>query len=165
MKNLKIYFLLLLAILPYLAQATTTSEVKVPEVIMTKLNSMFPQAEHVDWKKEVDEYQADFVYHDKCISILFKKDGEIIYQREEITKNELPAAVLQQLNTTYLDKGYKLSYVMTRWAKNDYNHEKIYEIEVIKGRLLYIYRINSAGQQLAKFKMDKLDMSSSPIVP
>jgi hypothetical protein len=153
---------MLFCTLSFMAQA---NEVKVPEAIMTKLNSMYPQADQIDWRKEGEEYQADFVYHDKCISVLFKKDAEIIYQREEITKAEVPAVIMDAMNKKYLDKGYKLSYVMTRWAKNDYSGKKLYEIEVLKGRLLYMCRFDDTGKEVSKFKMDKLDMTSSPIVP
>src|SRR6478736_9821505 len=114
--------------------AIRANDPDVPKNILAKLDSLYPNATQVDWVKDAGHYQADFVYKNKCVSILFKKSGEEIYFREEIESAAMPAAVSESVKKTYLDKGYKLAYVMIRWAKNDYAHQKIYEVEVIKGR-------------------------------
>lgn len=137
---------------------------EVPENILAKLDSLYPHATQVDWVKKAGHYQADFVYNDKCVSILFKKDGEELYFREEIDAGEIPAPVMESLKKEYLDKGYKMVYVMTRWAKGDYGHQKIYEVEVIKGRRLYFARFDSSGKFVSVYEMDKIDISKTPSI-
>ncbi|MDB5271972.1 MAG: hypothetical protein JWO58_339 [Chitinophagaceae bacterium] len=164
MKNIHRYLLILFAVLPFMVQAHV-SDLDIPKAIQSKLDSLYPQATHVDWQKEGQRYQADFVYKDKCVSIVFKKDGDFVYFRQEIERKDLPAAVSESIKTMYLDKGYKIAYLMTRWNKGDYEHQKIYEVEVIKGRRLYISRFNAKGDLLTVYEIDKRDILSSPIVP
>ncbi len=156
---------LMAILLPCISQAAIHAhDPDVPKNILAKLDSLYPKATQVDWVKDAGHYQADFVYNNKCVSILFKKSGEEIYFREEIEVSAMPAAVSESVKKTYLDKGYKLVYVMTRWTKNDYAHQKIYEVEVIKGRRVYFARFDATGQLVTVYEMDKIDISKSPTI-
>lgn len=165
MKKAKWYLFLMLILFPCISYATINANgPDVPGNILAKLDSLYPKATQVDWVKDAGHYQADFVYNNKCVSILFKKSGEELYFREEIEAAEMPAAVNESVKKSYLDKGYKLVYVMTRWTKNDYAHQKIYEIEVIKGRRVYFARFDATGKLVTVYEMDKIDISKSPSI-
>jgi len=73
--------------------------------------------------------------------MIFRKDGKLIDSKLEIIESELPANVLASLKKAYLDNNYKLLYLM----KNDLRGIESYEIEITKGRLLYMVRYDKEG--------------------
>ena len=165
MKKVKKTLFLLMILLPCVSHAAIhTKDPEIPKNILAKIDSLYPNATQIDWVKDMGHYQADFVYKNKCVSILFKKNGEELYFREEITAVEIPSAVREVLNQEYLDKGYKMVYVMTRWAKNDFAHQKLYEIEVVKGRRLYFVRYDGTGKLVTVYEMSKIDISKTPSI-
>ncbi len=136
---------------------------RVPSKIRKKLETLYPNSrkEEVSWKKRFNKYQADFIDNNKSISLLFKKDGGIINYKTEINFSEVPSIISKEIKTDYLDKYYKIIYIMKRMEKE----EVLYEVEVMKGRIVNVIRYNMKGEVTNIYDLDKRDILNMPSFP
>jgi hypothetical protein len=126
----------------------------VPGAVVETFNSLYPSLNEVVWEKKSGGFEADFVVNNRSMSMVFRKDGKLIDSKLEITDSELPANVLASLKRDYLDNNYKILYVM----KKDSKGIESYEMEITKGRLLYIVRYDKEGNATNKYVINKLDI-------
>ena len=131
----------------------------VPEKVMEKFNAMYPNVkEPVSWSEMGGKHKADFVLNNKSISLIFKKEGELVDSKIEIEESELPAKVLAAVKKEYLDMDYKTVYIMKKLVLT----VESYEIEVMKGRLVYVVRYDKEGNTTNKFTLRRWDSMSNP---
>jgi hypothetical protein len=132
----------------------------IPEKVREKFKSMFADAkEPISWSETGGKYRADFVLNNKSISLVFKKDGELIDSKIEIEESELPSAVLDHLKKEYLGKEYKIIYIMRKVVLNIVS----YEIEVMKGRIVNVVRYNKEGTITNKYTLRRWDSMNNPL--
>jgi hypothetical protein len=162
MKTLLLYiFLLTGSLLMGLneSRAMDVVHTPIPDKVLEKLNSMYPNMkEPITWKEGGGKYKADFVLNNKSISLVFKKDGELIDSKVEIEITELPARVLAPLKKDYLDYDYKTVYIMRKLVEG----VESYEVEVMKGRLVYVMRYDKDGTPTNKFMLRRWDTMNDP---
>jgi hypothetical protein len=161
MKKLIYIFLLTGSLLLGLnvSEAMDIVHAPIPDKVLEKLNSLYPNLkEPITWKEGGGKYKADFVLNNKSISLVFKKDGEIIDSKVEIEMSELPAKVLAPLKKDYLDNDYKIVYIMKKLVEG----VESYEIEVMKGRIVYVMRYDKEGSPTNKFMLRRWDTMNDP---
>jgi hypothetical protein len=101
-------------------EAGETEELKVPENFITAFNQKFPGATEVKWGSESEnEWEAEFTMNGKKMSAAFDVTPVWTATETVVTEKELPAAVLNTLNTEFA--GYEKSLI------------EIYETPEIKG--------------------------------
>jgi hypothetical protein len=131
----------------------------LPNDVKEKFHSLYPNiTNQVDWKKRFNKYQADFLVNNKNLSILFNKHGDIINSKIEIDTTEVPTIVYDHIRTDYLNKFYKMIYLMKRSGKN----ETQFEVEVMKGRRKFVVIYNTNGKATNIYELDKRDILNMP---
>lgn len=131
----------------------------VPRRVLKQFNSMYPNADQVDWKKH-NGFEADFRLNDKTESVVFNRRGDVVYSKEDVDLSQLPAPVASNLNDNFVDKGFKPEYAMHRWREKD---GETYDITVNKGRDEYVLRYSADGYLVTQFNVSKMDKKASRI--
>jgi hypothetical protein len=154
-------FISMVLIFDIKANSNEASKLKsIPNAVINKLNSLYPGANNIKWKRTLFKYQADFVFENKSISFLFNPKGKIINSKIEIDSTSLPSKVLEVLKKEYLNDNYKIIYCMKRTDKEG----ELYEIEVMKGRGIFIIRYSVSGKLLNKYILQKVDILNPPFL-
>lgn len=96
------------------------------------------------WEKEGDKYEATFKKGGKEISILIDAEGNIVETETEISKKDLPPAILATLMKDYT--GYEIEEA----AQIDANAATTYEVEVEVGEETFDLIFNTKGKLLKK---------------
>jgi hypothetical protein len=103
-----------------LKEVSEKEELKVPEKFLTTFEQKFPGATEVKWGSESEnEWEAEFTMNGKRMSASFDVSPVWICTETVITEKELPAVVLNTLNTKFA--GFTKSLI------------EIYETPEIKG--------------------------------
>jgi hypothetical protein len=131
----------------------------LPKEVKLKFQSLYSQnIEGINWQKKFNKYQADFNLNNKSISLIFNKKGNLLNERIEIDLMDVPSLVFQKIKKSYIDKEYKILYIIRKseWRK-DFSEGKrdFFEVEVMKGRLMYIIRYSLEGKVLNIFELNK----------
>jgi hypothetical protein len=116
------------------------AQARVPEKILQKLDSLFPQNSDVAWSKKKDNYTADFIYQNFNVSLTFDGRGEVTRRMQEIEKKNLPETISAKVDKSYAN--CKVLYVLQKTVKDKVE----YEIELMKGSSLYIVNFDSKGR-------------------
>lgn len=92
-----------LLILSVLIFNTFTGNAKtLPDAVSKAFAEKFAKAEKVKWDQEnVNEWEAEFILGGKEMSASFDPSGKWLETETEIEKNELPAAVRQNLKMEF----------------------------------------------------------------
>jgi hypothetical protein len=134
----------------------------LPKEVKVKFKSLYPDiTEGINWQKKSNKYQADFIFYNKSISLVFHKNGKLLNSRIEIDVTEVPPLVYLNVKNSFIDKNYKILYVIKKseWRKDfPEGNRDFYEVEVMKGRLMYIVRYSKEGKVLNIFELDKRDI-------
>ena len=137
-------FVLSLFISTALAQKIHKS--KVPSLVINSFHQQFPRAYDVEWKMEQNIYKVEFETgirgHDH--TVWYDPSGKIIRHKEEMTKHQLPDAVLSKLNAEY--KNYRISDV----KKITEGNKILYTLELKKAYEEWKISIDSDGTILSK---------------
>jgi hypothetical protein len=158
MKNVlrKTQFCLLMVVMSFGVMASNYNPEKLPNEVKQKIQSLYPGVEgRVDWTKKMNKYQADFIYNDKSVSLLFDKKGALLNSKIEIDSSEVPIAVLNAIKNNYLKDSYKIVYLMKRWQHGE---AILYETAIMKGRKIYILRNDDSGKLTNEYVVDKIDI-------
>jgi hypothetical protein len=140
-----------------IALATGNVNKNIPGAVVEMFNSMYPALKDVVWEKKSGGFEADFVVNNRSMSMVFRKDGKLIDSKVEIEMSELPDKVLAPLKKDYLDNSYKIIYVM----KKNTREIESYEIEVMKGRIVYVMRYDKEGNSTNKYVLNKWDIMNN----
>lgn len=75
----------------------------VPSVVVNSFEKAFPKAMDVEWELKGDLYKVEFETGatERDHSAWYSKTGELKKHKEDITKNELPKAVLAKIAKDY----------------------------------------------------------------
>ncbi len=99
-----------------------------PKSVSDNFNSKFSGATKVKWEQEEEnEWEAEFKMNGEEMSASFDNAGKWLETEKELKKNELPATVLDAVNTEYA--GYKIEEA-AEIEKPDF---KGYEFGIEKG--------------------------------
>lgn len=94
-----------------IAQELKYSE--VPEAVKASFIDIYPEIKKVDWEKDGDNYEADFIYNNIVTSLVFDMTGKVVLRKEEIPVNTLPENIKeyssQNLNSDKLNKAVMLT--------------------------------------------------------
>lgn len=124
MKNLKIIALALFVTAAIQAQDLTESQ--VPENFTAGLLKEYPTATDIEWERKGTDYKVEFDVGKMEHEIWFNKDGDVVKVEKEITRSEIPAALLAVIGKDYPE--YKIDSVESTMK----NGVTTYEIELEK---------------------------------
>jgi len=142
-----------------MAVAGGNSHKKVPGTVVETFNAMYPTSKEVVWEKKSGGFEADFVVNNKSMSLVYRKDGKLIDSKMEISASELPGNVMASLTGDYLKDNFKLLYVM----KKDTKGVESYEMEVMKGALVYLVKYDKNGNATYKYTLTQWDVMNNPV--
>lgn len=126
MKSLKFLTVLFFTSTALFAQDIPSSQ--VPSVVLNQFNIDFPKAQDVDWKLENNDYNVDFEFNQgQDFEAWYSNSGKLLRLEEEISKSELPQAVVTAIKNKY--SAYKIDDV----EKITQNNTIYYEAELEKG--------------------------------
>ncbi len=110
-----------------IAQGKDIPASQVPSVIVNQFNADFPKASDIDWEVKDNVYKVDFqIGWFKDIEAWYSAQGTQVKVNEELSKKELPKAII-----TALEKNYKL-YKIEEIDKITQDNKTTYKIEVEK---------------------------------
>ena len=115
----------------------------VPTAVKNTLQKTY-SSKDARWNKEGDNYEVSFKQKGKETSIVFDATGSTIKTEIEISKSELPAAILEILKKDYA--GYEIEEA----AKIIANGILTYETELEKGKLTFDLIFDVNGKVLKK---------------
>ncbi len=149
MKQLRLKsFILSLFILFYLTAFTGNPD--VPQQVMEKLKSLYPEAKKIEWK-ENHGYEARFIINNRAGISVFDKKGHVVYSKLTISYWALPMPVLQEVKNNYVVKGYTVNKATHSWYKG----KDTYDVEVVRDTEDYTLRYYYNGKRVALFDMGK----------
>lgn len=122
------------------------SQSQVPSVVVNQFQQNYPNAKDIEWKQKPGYYKVDFEIGrpDKDHEIWYDSTGKILYHKQEISKNELPAKVMATLNAEY--KWYRIKDV----KKIDQAGKITYKMEAKSVTEEWNLIIDSAGKVISK---------------
>src|SRR5690606_41099480 len=117
--------LLLFATAAVSAQDLRTNE--VPANLQSTFTKSFTNVKDVEWEKKGDVYKVEFEINRMDHDIWYDAQGNVIKSKIEISKSELPSAVVSAIKTKYAD--YKIDSVEVL----EEGGKKTYKVEIEKG--------------------------------
>jgi len=128
--------------------AQTMKEREVPVAVVSKINSLYPDASKMKWEGEDGMYEASFMSDKKELSVLLTRDGQVIVTEEEVATNSLPGSIMQ-----YIGMHHPTSKVSEANLVTDNLGAVQYEVEV--DGIEYLF--DSTGQFLRQAQDDDND--------
>lgn len=120
----KIILAAAIAVSSLAANAQDLRQSEVPSLVLSALQSKFPNAEKVDWEKKGDLYKAEFDISRRDHDVWIDAKGNIVKHKEELTVADLPEAVSNKIKSDYKD--YKIDDV----DKVEANGRTVYVVEL-----------------------------------
>lgn len=110
MKNVFLLCFVALTTLTVNAQDLHNSE--VPETVKKVITSKFPDAYDLEWEKSGENFEAEFDINRYDHSVWINATGDILQQKSEMSKTDLPASVIRAIENKYasyrVDDTYKI---------------------------------------------------------
>lgn len=145
MKNLTIGFALLFSAA---INAQDIYQHQVPPVIVQAFQATFPDASEIEWEQDGENYKVEFELGVFMLSndhdVWFDKAGNIVKHKEEISKSDLPKAVLAKIKSDF--NGYRIDDP----KKITTGRTVIYEMELEKHQSEWKVIIDENGTVLSK---------------
>jgi len=106
MKNLSLSALAVS--LSLISCAQNMSQTHIPAIVVNAFQQQFPKASDVEWKRKGPVYEVEFEtgLSGKDHTVLMDSLGRMASHKQDITEQDLPAAVLQTIKQQF--PGYKL---------------------------------------------------------
>lgn len=103
MKRLQIVVLLSLIILGASVTGCEQTRIQksIPQAVLDRFESDYPDARKVEWEVENDLYEVEFKNQGKEIEITYDELAQILQMEEEIEVSELPQAVQSYIDANY----------------------------------------------------------------
>lgn len=80
---------------------------EVPSVILNSFQKSFPKAADIDWEIKGNYYEVEFEtgFLGDDHKVLYSRDGKLVRHEEEISKSNLPKAILTSIKRSF--NGYR----------------------------------------------------------
>lgn len=131
------YFLLLLCvdftaatILP-----TNVASIQPPSIVLSKLQSLYPNGQNIQWEMEKENYEAELLVNGKEVEVLFTPDGTMIGHDKEISESELPPVVLKAFKKDHA--AFKITQAYSLWTNESSQYKLIVISKKAKEHLWY----------------------------
>lgn len=102
MKGLKVV-LAGLSVGAFMSFSMASPQQDIPTAVLDALKAKYPEAKNVEWEVKNGVYEADFdlakVEYEVCVS----KEGKILKVEQDITSDDVPAAVLAKMQADAKD--------------------------------------------------------------
>jgi hypothetical protein len=99
---MRITFTLLAIVLTItISKAQAIQAADVPAAVVNAVKQKFPNVSTIEWKLKDDEYRAEFKIDKRGHDVWLDKSGAIKKMKQDISKNDLPAAVKQRLEADF----------------------------------------------------------------
>lgn len=102
MKNIILTFALLIC--TFLILNRVDAQFAIPEPVVNKFTSLYPETKFPEWEMEDDKYEASFRKNEGEISVVFLQDGNVYSTETEIDLSALPTGIHKYLSTLQGDK-------------------------------------------------------------
>jgi hypothetical protein len=126
----KIILVFVIGILAIGVNAQEVHKKDAPAAVSTSFNSAYAKAHDVDWKMEGSNYVAKFEMNDRDMFAVYDASGKLVESREELKRDDTPAAIMSYVKNTYKEDELKDFYRVT-----DANGTVTYRGKV-KGKIL-----------------------------
>jgi hypothetical protein len=118
--------------LSIMANAVYAKEEIPPKAVEISFNQRFPGAEHVTWKKYLDnQYLASFILNETEINAFYSKTGAFIESDILLTDSAIPELITDQLTSI---RNYVLYYVL---ETTDSKNNEYYRVKIKVENVLY----------------------------
>lgn len=134
--------------------ANQQSAVRIPDKILSKVDSIYPCDKTVEWIKKHRRYTANFICNELNVSITFSREGEILNCIQEIHIEDVPQKIRINIEKYY--PFFKI--VMIEKAQRRKKEE--YDIEIVRGKIHYILNYYATGFLNHQYEIDKVDWSA-----
>ncbi len=121
----KLILLIAIGIIAFQVEAQAVKQKNVPEVVVNKMKSLYPDASKIKWVMDDGMYIASFTANEKKTEVVLSKAGIFSSSDTEITVSQLPAEV-----TYYLVANFDNIQSLEVEMETDANGIVTYEIEV-----------------------------------
>lgn len=125
MKTLKTILLLVFATSTMWAQDLKPTE--IPEVVKITFMKEFPNATEVEWERDKEYYKVEFEVDWMDHEVWYMEEGRMHRKEQEIVQEELPKAVLKEIELNYSE--YFVEDVKVLWFDNN----TTYKVELENG--------------------------------
>ena len=125
MRTLKTIILLVFATATMWAQ--DLKPIEVPEVVKITFTKEFPNAADVEWERDRVYYKVEFEVDWMDHEVWYTEEGVLHRKEQEITQEDLPEAVLQEIDINYSE--YFVDDVKMLW----YDNTTTYKVELENG--------------------------------
>ncbi|GAA4424603.1 hypothetical protein GCM10023188_04630 [Pontibacter saemangeumensis] len=142
MKKLIIYHVIIAAAAGMSGCDSIWTNTDLPEAVKVRFTEMYPTAENVEWDKELENFEAEFVQSERERTALFSATGKLIRHTEEIEQQYLPAPALKALQQQYA--GFKLDEA----HRVQQNQNTYYEVELERKEEEALLLFDKEGQLL-----------------
>lgn len=79
------------------------SESKLPSVVVNTVKSKYTSSDKIEWEKRSNGYEAEVKSGTNETNVLVDASGNIVMQKQEISKDSLPVAITDVINISYKD--------------------------------------------------------------
>ncbi|WP_181304223.1 hypothetical protein [Rufibacter sp. XAAS-G3-1] len=97
---------------------------QLPSLVQNSVQVKFPQAERIDWEKEGQHFEAEFVVAGVEHTVLLDSVGHVLMQKQDITAAQLPPAVSVALKRDFQ------AYLMDDLEQVEKQGQVYYQIEL-----------------------------------
>lgn len=96
----------------------------VPSVVQNTVAQQFSNANGIEWEKEKQNYEAEFVKDSVEYKAIIDPSGSLVKYKQELTAAQLPAAILQTIQAQYKD------FVIDEVEKIEQGSQVYYQVEL-----------------------------------
>ena len=113
------------------ANAQTVTNAEVPAVVKTKFASLYPNVKVEKWKKEKENYKAEFDENKTEMCVIIDAKGDLVKTKSKIEASELPASAKEYIEKNHAGKKITKACKMTD-AKGDTHYKaEVGEMDLI----------------------------------
>lgn len=93
--------------------AQNLTESQVPEAVLNAFNTIYPDADNVEWEAEGAYFEGGIKINDMVTSVLFDANGSVIQTESQISESDLPEGatdyISKNLNNGQIDEAAKIT--------------------------------------------------------
>lgn len=127
------------------ATAQDISQADVPAIVKAAFEKEYGNASGVEWELKMENYKVEFNVKRMDSEVWYNASGIVLKKEQEITKSELPSAVLDAINLNYA--GYRIDEIEKVWKDNI----TTYKLELEKGQVEKHINFSSEGKVIKEW--------------